>query len=605
MSNKQPIKFILFTTCIIFYAALSAAQSNAPLSPTQLEIQNTLLAADDLKISDPEAFQEHLDKLKILSPQATPAQKEFIEYFELYQWIVAGDYNTAQNEYERFFEELSDTEVKIRTKATLANMSAISREYNQALIHLDYIISQVEDHPDKVIRSKINFVTANVYYLLDIYEMSQKYAQLVIHDELNDIYLCKASAIYLAAAFKDQQAVEQERLHQTIELCKNSNQTGYAMLLTLNWIQSEFEQSIERNDTANINVLKKLLQDQERLINATESKNLIGLKEMLLARIHFALGDDTLAQGHALLAIEGSNKTGNTLQVVESLHVLNQLALKSNDFKLAYEYMSQKSQVENEIYTDSKAKQMAYMSIKHNNLAKQLEIEQLNQSNQVLSLENQLTAETAKKQQLMLLLIFSLLMLLIVWTFKIKKRHDYFKHVSEIDHLTQVFTRKAFEEKTAEMLKACESKQKPLNVAIMDLDLFKNVNDQYGHLVGDWVLRQVILCCEEVIDQDILLARLGGEEFGLVSPGISELEMVALLEKMRAAIAQMDCSGSGAEFNITASFGLSSALSSGYHLPVLLTHADLALFEAKNRGRNQIVVYSQLKKLEVASSAVG
>jgi len=198
-----------------------------------------------------------------------------------------------------------------------------------------------------------------------------------------------------------------------------------------------------------------------------------------------------------------------------------------------------------------------------------------------------------------------LLMLLIVWTFKIKRRHDYFKHVSEIDHLTQVFTRKAFEEKTAEMLKACESKQKPLNVAIMDLDLFKNVNDQYGHLVGDWVLRQVILCCEEVIDQDILLARLGGEEFGLVSPGISELEMVALLEKMRAAIAQMDCSGSGAEFNITASFGLSSALSSGYHLPVLLTHADLALFEAKNRGRNQIVVYSQLKKLEVASSAVG
>jgi diguanylate cyclase (GGDEF)-like protein len=135
----------------------------------------------------------------------------------------------------------------------------------------------------------------------------------------------------------------------------------------------------------------------------------------------------------------------------------------------------------------------------------------------------------------------------------------------------------------------------------MDLDHFKTVNDQYGHLVGDWVLKQVILTCEEVANQDILMARLGGEEFCIVSPQITQLEMTQLVERMRLAIEQMDCSGSGSEFSITASFGVSSSLRSGYEVSMLLTHADVALFEAKNKGRNRVVVFDEIKQQSPAA----
>jgi diguanylate cyclase (GGDEF)-like protein len=246
---------------------------------------------------------------------------------------------------------------------------------------------------------------------------------------------------------------------------------------------------------------------------------------------------------------------------------------------------------------------VAYYRVKHANLAQELQIEQLNQNNKLLALENQLAEETTKRQQLMMLLIASLLLLLGVWAYKIKKRHDYFKEVAEIDHLTQVFTRKAFEEKVRGMLEVAAENQSPVNLAIMDLDHFKNVNDQYGHLVGDWVLKQVVLTCEEVADEDILVARLGGEEFCLVSPGISQLQMMRLMEKMRAAIEAMDSSDSGAIFDITASFGVTTTALSGYRVSMLLTHADLALFEAKNKGRNEVVAYDEIMQDVMAVKA--
>ncbi len=592
-------RVLVFLLLMVLTQVPSANSENALISAEYID--NLLLKIDELKISDPDAFDTKFNELQSLKQQASQAQLDFIRYFEVYQLVAQGNFDKAQSEYKLLFDEVSDPMVKIRIKATLSNLQAISRQYNEALINLDYAITNIENSQDKIIRSKIHFVTANVYHLLDIHDMSVKYAELVIKDALNDIYLCKANAIKLGSEFKSGELVEQQNVHENIALCRANNQLGYALILTLDWIQNELVGFQNQGDLNNISLLKKFLEDLENEIDGTESKNLIGLKEMLLAKIYLALGLDTEAEKHATLAIEGSSNNGNTLQVVESLKVLNGLALKNNDFKMAYEYMSQINRVENEIFSEAKAKQMAFMSVKHENLAKQLEIEQLNQNNQLLSLENKLAAETSKKQQLMMLLVVSLLVLLALWTYRIKKKRDYFKQVAEIDHLTQVFTRKAFEEKVKVMLDACAAKNQPLNLAIMDLDHFKTVNDQYGHLVGDWVLKQVILTCEEVANQDILVARLGGEEFCIVSPQITQLEMTQLVERMRLAIEQMDCSGSGSEFTITASFGVSSSLRSGYEVSMLLTHADVALFEAKNKGRNRVVVFDEIKQQSSAA----
>ena len=155
--------------------------------------------------------------------------------------------------------------------------------------------------------------------------------------------------------------------------------------------------------------------------------------------------------------------------------------------------------------------------------------------------------------------------------------------------MTKVLTRKAFEEQVNSILTISKGKNLPAHVAIMDLDFFKLVNDNHGHLIGDWVLKNVIYAVKELVEENMIVARLGGEEFCLVLKNTDATIMDQKLEKMRAAIEHLDCSDSGAQLSVTASFGVTSTKISGYSLALLQTHADVALFEAKKNGRNQVV----------------
>ena len=117
-----------------------------------------------------------------------------------------------------------------------------------------------------------------------------------------------------------------------------------------------------------------------------------------------------------------------------------------------------------------------------------------------------------------------------------------------------------------------------------------------GHLIGDWVLKNVIYTIKELIEENMIIARLGGEEFCVVVSDTTPEIMHKKLEVMRQAIEHLDCSEAGTDLSVTASFGFTSSETSGYSLPLLLTHADVALFEAKNKGRNQIVMSDAVRK---------
>ncbi|MEX6505514.1 diguanylate cyclase [Jiella sp. M17.18] len=152
---------------------------------------------------------------------------------------------------------------------------------------------------------------------------------------------------------------------------------------------------------------------------------------------------------------------------------------------------------------------------------------------------------------------------------------------SERDSLTNLLNRQSFE-------RAAERAHSQGGVVILcDIDHFKQVNDRYGHPVGDEVIRGF---ASRLIDSRDWAARIGGEEFALLMPGATLAEGAAKAEAIRTGFQALYHRGVSPEHRPTASFGI-AAFSSGDPSDVTIGLADRALYEAKRRGRNRVVVH--------------
>jgi diguanylate cyclase (GGDEF)-like protein len=135
----------------------------------------------------------------------------------------------------------------------------------------------------------------------------------------------------------------------------------------------------------------------------------------------------------------------------------------------------------------------------------------------------------------------------------------------------------------------------PYTLLMMDVDNFKNVNDTYGHLAGDAVLRAVAEALTASIRKEDVAARYGGEEFAIFLPGRTAEESLAIAERIRTAVEaiRVHLSGSGKPIRVTISVGMASSPQHGLEHPQILDQADAALYRAKRSGKNQVSVAAQ------------
>ncbi|NKK72431.1 PleD family two-component system response regulator [Rhizobium sophorae] len=159
------------------------------------------------------------------------------------------------------------------------------------------------------------------------------------------------------------------------------------------------------------------------------------------------------------------------------------------------------------------------------------------------------------------------------------------------DPLTGLYNRRYLDNHLNVLFNRSMARGRPLSVLITDIDRFKHVNDTYGHDGGDEVLREFSNRVRSTIRGADLACRYGGEEFVVVMPDTSPEIAAAVAERLRAAIenAPFMLKHSGAALNVTASFGIASRIASVLTPDQLMKQADLALYEAKNTGRNRVV----------------
>lgn len=156
------------------------------------------------------------------------------------------------------------------------------------------------------------------------------------------------------------------------------------------------------------------------------------------------------------------------------------------------------------------------------------------------------------------------------------------------DPLTRAFNRRYLDERLHGELSYAQRHDRDLSLVLLDIDEFKLVNDTHGHRAGDAVLRLLSALLQRILRPEDLLARWGGEELAVVARGLDTRNAAIVAERIRRAVEELRVPWNGDEIAVTVSVGVASMQERGRHTSVerLVSDADLALYRAKNDGRN-------------------
>jgi diguanylate cyclase (GGDEF)-like protein len=179
-------------------------------------------------------------------------------------------------------------------------------------------------------------------------------------------------------------------------------------------------------------------------------------------------------------------------------------------------------------------------------------------------------------------------------TIKVSRLHEEIVELSLTDPLTGLHNRRYFDLFLTNEIARRHLTPRNLSIIMVDIDHFKDYNDQFGHLAGDQALRQVADCLTNGCRTTDVVTRIGGEEFAIILTETDINGALMYAEKLRAAIAD----NTGFKQQITVSLGVAELSEQILEAEVLLDQADRALYEAKGKGRDRVCVY----KIEVTSA---
>lgn len=169
------------------------------------------------------------------------------------------------------------------------------------------------------------------------------------------------------------------------------------------------------------------------------------------------------------------------------------------------------------------------------------------------------------------------------------------KHLSKLamtDELTDLYNRRAFLSYFDKELSRAKRNNEDVSILMIDIDFFKKINDKYGHHVGDIILQHFSNVAKNTIRNEDIIGRFGGEEFSVLLPNTAINTAGILAERLRKAIENTFVEHDDQKINFTVSIGIATFVDKDINSDALMKNADSALYNAKENGRNRVMLYS-------------
>jgi diguanylate cyclase (GGDEF)-like protein len=551
-------------------------------------LDDLLLNNDPLITIPTKELAQIVKQLEPLENQARPQQRLIINLFKMRHLAITGDFDKALELLKEFDDPSIHPNLRVRAYTIALPVFHITGKYVQAFNTLHKI------------QQLLPWVTKKSLRYIAISPASELY---VASGDLNKALSYSFQAIEAAKKTGD-----------VINLC-----SAYDNLSGTYYKRNEFEKSARayRKMLAYCdakpaplfsgmahNGLGIVLQKQNRHKEALahfqtayklckETNYQFGISFSLLhqAQSQLALGNRPLANEYIDKALHDFETFGLWDNLVDVYELKSELSALQGNYKEALHWFKKRWMAEKKTIDSRKAIRIAQLTVEFEVRNKEQHIEQLTSENQLLALQKK-----SNRQQSLIIILALVVIILVTILFWIKAQRERgkFKHMSQVDPLTQLYNH-AYSYSIAEIhFRKCISKGQPFTVVVADIDWFKFVNDTYGHAAGDKVLQAIANVLRICFTKNAVVGRTGGEEFTCFLPNMNARQARELVQNCREAVHPVVDYGKSIE--VTLSYGIAESHGNYHAMDTLVRDADDALYKAKRNGRNQIRIFHPQKK---------
>lgn len=527
--------------------------------------------------------QQMIDELRPFIGDATVSQDARLRLMEARNLLLDGRYRLGLETLESVLAMPVDPARRLRALELSINANYHLQNYERAFGLLADALALFSETDDTQRKADVLTLAARLHSDVGEHALALECAakSLAMTKENNQPRYVFNSLYSLILAQKNAGFVE-SALQQSGELLDYSqeSQDPVAIASALRLVGSVYN-AAGRHDEA-IGWLRRAV--DKGIETGYRDGELVARRELGKALLKTGRTEEGLSMLTGLL--EDLRSTEQWLDLMEVHRHIAAAHERNRRFNQALEHLESYNNAAERFADEQRARRLAYLQAEFENRRRNQELALLRRESRLIAMREETAASRRSTRTLstIMLAIIGLLLIGLLARFRADRRR--YRRLAEIDGLTGLFNHRRFHHAVENALAESRARGKVCSLVAADVDLFKQINDRYGHQAGDKVLRKLGTILMEQFPPPCIVGRIGGEEFAIFLPGQNRLQTHQRIREFRERIKPVEFKRYSIE--ITLSFGLVESRHES-RLEKLRARADDALYRAKRSGRNQVV----------------